>query len=84
MRRKIQPLIDFVNNKTHADQAIFAKSLGISRGYLQQVAYGFSLASPALAKRIAKATDSKVSLIELRPDIFGDDPIEESYPVPAA
>lgn len=72
MRKKVQPLIDFINDLSKHDQELLANELGTSRGYLQQIAYGFSLASPILAKRIAQATSTKVSVIDIRPDIFGD------------
>ncbi len=84
MRRKIQTLIDVLNALERSQQVKLAEDLGTSRGYLQQVAYGFSLASPALAKRISKATESKVKTIDIRPDIFGDDSVEQDYPQPSA
>lgn len=38
--------------------------------YLIQLAYGFSKASPQLAKRIEKATNGRTTRHELRPDVY--------------
>lgn len=43
-----------------------------TKDYLIQLAYGFSRASPQLAKRIEKATSGRTTRHELRPDVYED------------
>jgi len=38
--------------------------------YLIQIAYGFSRASPQLAKRLEIATNGRTTRHELRPDVY--------------
>lgn len=40
----------------------FARTLNISRGYLQHVLFGRSIASPQLAKKVYRSTGGKVKM----------------------
>lgn len=66
VKRQIQALLD-----RREDFNRIAKAANTSPEYLRQIAYGFSLAGHALARRIDRATKGGVSKGELRPDIFG-------------
>lgn len=84
MRQKNQKLIDLINAKNIQQRGELSEQLSISFQYLQQIAYGFEKASAKLSRRIEEVTKGEVSAKSLRPDIFGDTSIEESYPTPAA
>lgn len=53
------------------DRDAFAESLGTSWPYLIQLSNGFKRPSPDLAQKIYMATNKKVPLSHLRPDIWG-------------
>lgn len=55
------------------DRKRLAKAVGVCPAYLYQIATGRRKPSPALAKRIAAATNGAVTLAELRPDVWGDE-----------
>ena len=54
---------------TEKDLSKFAKDCGTTTGNLMQIAYGGSV-SAKLSKTIHEKSESKVLLVELRPDIF--------------
>lgn len=64
---RIQSLLDQKD-----DFKRIADEVGSSPEYLIQLAYGFSKASPMLAKRLEVATAGKTTRLELRPDVFGE------------
>lgn len=64
---RIQTLLD-----QRKDFARIAKEAGTSEAYLYQLAYGYSRASPDMAKRLELATGGRTTRIEMRPDIYGE------------
>lgn len=60
-------LKDYLEN---ADPEALAKAAGTKRVYLTHLAYGHRKASVKLAQRIVAATRGRVSLSDLRPDIW--------------
>lgn len=46
-----------------------AQEIGTSPAYLSQLAHGHRQASPKMAKKIEEATDSQVTISDLRPDL---------------
>lgn len=64
---RIQSLLDQKNDfQRIADEA------ETTPDYLIQIAYGFSKASPQLAKKLEMATKGQTTRCELRADVFGD------------
>ena len=64
---RIQSLLDQRN-----DFERIAGDAETTPDYLIQLAYGFSKASPQLAKRLEKATNGRTTRYELRPDVYED------------
>lgn len=62
-------LKDYLKMK-HANQAEFAKQLGITQGHLNHIITGKRKPSVKLSKVISIATNNNVSKHELRPDIW--------------
>jgi DNA-binding transcriptional regulator YdaS (Cro superfamily) len=53
-----------------------ADACGTKPVYLSQVARGHRNASHTLAQAIQRATDGEVTVHDLRPDIYGDAPVQ--------
>lgn len=65
-------LQDFLNNKTTAEQAVFAHACGTTVGYLRLIAYKARRCGESLAINIDRESGGLVSLEELRPDVDWD------------
>lgn len=61
-------LDDYLATKRRGTARDLAAQLGISKSYLSQIATGKTPASPARCIAIEKATNSKVTRIDMRPD----------------
>lgn len=64
-------LRSFLKSITKAEREDFAKRIGTTPAYLEQLRYGFSKPGAKLCSRIEEASGGKVTREELRPDIFG-------------
>ena len=65
MVMRIQSLLDQKN-----DFERIAAEAETTSDYLIQIAYGFSKASPQLARKLEKATNGRTTRHELRPDVY--------------
>lgn len=54
----------------------FADRVGISSAFLSQIESGARKPAPRVAFKIEKATGGRVTLADLRPDIYGPDAFE--------
>lgn len=70
-------LRDLLNILTPAEKVELAKRAETQHVYLIQCASGFRKPSPALCQRLV-AADSRLTLAELRPDVYGAVAIGES------
>lgn len=57
-----------------AERERVARAANTKVSYFGQIAGNHRLPSPVLARALHEATDGKLSMYELRPDIFGDLP----------
>ncbi|EHU2364951.1 helix-turn-helix domain-containing protein [Acinetobacter baumannii] len=68
-KKHVKSLLVYIKSKSKEDLERFAKSCGTTSSNLLQIAYGGSV-SAMLSKKINKESEGKISLSELRPDIF--------------
>jgi DNA-binding transcriptional regulator YdaS (Cro superfamily) len=70
-------LSTYITDSAVRDQ--LAKECGTSSAYLWQVASSWRgrQASVALAKKIEVATNGAVTRRDLRPDVYGDEPVKQ-------
>lgn len=54
-------------------QGELASRVGVSQGFISQLARGARPIPPALCRRIEEATGGAVTRQELRPDVFGSE-----------
>jgi len=52
-------------------QEALAERIGVSQGFVSQLARGVRPVPPGLCRRIEEATDGAVTCHSLRPDVFG-------------
>lgn len=64
---RIQSLLD-----RRSEFAQIAADSGTTPEYLIQIAYGYSKASPQLARKLEAATGGKTTRHELRPDVYDE------------
>lgn len=68
-KKHVKSLLSYIKSKSKDDLETFAKSCGTTASNLLQIAYGGSV-SATLSKKINKESEGKISLTDLRPDIF--------------
>jgi DNA-binding transcriptional regulator YdaS (Cro superfamily) len=59
-----------MNSLTPEEREAFAKKAETSVGYINLLSCGARNASPKLAKRLQDASDGKVTIYDLRPDVY--------------
>ncbi|HFG6953854.1 hypothetical protein [Acinetobacter baumannii] len=65
----VKSLLSYIKSRSKEDLESFATSCGTTVSNLLQIAYGGSV-SATLSKKINKESEGKISLSDLRPDIF--------------
>ncbi|RSP97649.1 hypothetical protein EA716_02350 [Acinetobacter baumannii] len=68
-KKHVKSLLSYIKSKSKEDLEVFAKSCGTTVNNLFQIAYGGSV-SATLSKTINKESEGKISLSDLRPDVF--------------
>lgn len=63
-------LLDHIRGFDREALDAFAKRAGTSAGNVQQIAYGHGACSPAMARRLAEATDWVVTPHSIAPDHY--------------
>ena len=56
-------------------QGELAERIGVSQGFISQLARGARPIPPGLCRRIEDATDGAVTREDLRPDVFGSESV---------
>lgn len=64
---------EFLNAIDQAERERFAKNAQTSVGYLWLLAGDHRRPSPKLARRLHEASGGRMTLAELRPDLWGDE-----------
>ena len=64
-------LKDYFNQLPHGSKHEFAKQLGITKTWLSLIISGKKMPSLRLVDAIEKLTNKKVTLVDLRTDIYG-------------
>lgn len=65
-------LSEYLKSMNQEERANFAKRIGTTLGYLNLIRGGHRRLGPSLAKKFVSAAGGKVSLAEIRPDIWGE------------
>lgn len=66
-----EELVEYWESLTPAQRRDWAARAGTSRAYLGQIVHGFRSASHGMAQALVRASDGKVTLEWIRPDIYG-------------
>jgi DNA-binding transcriptional regulator YdaS (Cro superfamily) len=64
-------LAQYMRTLSPDQKRAYAKRAGTTVAYLKQLAGKHSVAGPQMARRLSAASDGKVELHEIRPDIWG-------------
>lgn len=71
LKTMYDPLMDLKNYTDKHGRDNLAAAVGVTAAFIWMIANNTRNPSPKVAKRIVKATDGAVTLVDLRPDIWG-------------
>jgi hypothetical protein len=75
-KKAVPSLLKLLRSLTDLQRMELAEDINTTVNYLYKLAGGHKRAGPLLAKRIAEKSGYRVTAAQLRPDIYGEEPVE--------